>query len=144
MNCSASIGLMNERLDGSISPDGERSLAEHLSSCGECRQAMNELGSVERLTGMMKIRDPQDDFWEVYWKKLFRRFERKTGWLLMIAGAVLIVLYALWKGVTDFGEITFMKVVMIVVAIGFLLLLISVIRERVHQYKSDRYKDIER
>ncbi len=105
---------------------------------------MNELGSVERLTGMMKIRDPQDDFWEVYWKKLFRRFERKTGWLLMIAGAVLIVLYALWKGVTDFGEITFMKVVMIVVAIGFLMLLISVIRERVHQYKSDRYKDIER
>jgi predicted anti-sigma-YlaC factor YlaD len=131
-------------LDGEMTAAEKIEFKEHLSSCGECRQAMNELGSVERLTGMMKIRDPQDDFWEVYWKKLFRRFERKTGWLLMIAGAVLIVLYALWKGVTDFGEITFMKVVMIVVAIGFLMLLISVIRERVHQYKSDRYKDIER
>jgi predicted anti-sigma-YlaC factor YlaD len=131
-------------LDGEMTATERTAFEEHLSSCGECRQAMNELGSVERLTGMMKIRDPQDDFWEVYWKKLFRRFERKTGWLLMIAGAVLIVLYALWKGVTDFGEITFMKVVMIVVAIGFLMLLISVIRERVHQYKSDRYKDIER
>jgi len=131
-------------LDGEMSADERTAFTEHLSSCGECRQSMEELGSVERLTGMMKIRDPQDDFWEVYWKKLFRRFERKTGWLLMIAGAVLIVLYALWKGVTDFGEITFMKVVMIVVAAGFVILLISVIRERLHQYKSDRYKDIER
>ena len=136
--------------DGMRYIDGEMSAAEriefekHLASCGECRQSMDELGSVERLTGMMKIRDPQDDFWEAYWKKLFRRFERKTGWLLMIAGAALIVLYALWKGVTDFGEITFMKVVTIAVAAGFVILLISVIRERVHQYRSDRYKDIDR
>jgi hypothetical protein len=57
---------------------------------------------------------------------------------------VLIILYALWKGVTDFGEITFIKVVTIAAATGFVILLISVIRERVHQYKSDRYKDIER
>ncbi len=131
-------------LDGEMSAAERAAFEEHLSSCGECRQSMTELGSVERLTGMMKIRDPQDDFWEGYWKKLFRRLERKTGWLLMIAGAVLIILYALWKGVTDFGEITFMKVVTILVAAGFVILLISVIRERFHQYKTDRYKDIER
>ena len=131
-------------LDGEMTADERTAFEAHLASCGECRQSMDELGSVERLTGMMKIRDPQDDFWEVYWKKLFRRFERKTGWLLMIAGAVLVVLYALWKGVTDFGEITFMKVAAIVIAAGFVILLISVIRERLHQYKTDRYKDIER
>jgi hypothetical protein len=96
------------------------------------------------LTGMMRIRDPQDDFWEVYWKKLFRRTERRTGWLLLISGAALIVLYALWKGVTDFGEITFVKVVTVILTAGFIILLISAIRERVHQYKTDRYKDIER
>ena len=129
-------------LDGEMSAAERAAFEEHLSSCGECRQSMDELGSVERLTGMMKIRDPQDDFWESYWKKLFRRLERKTGWLLMIAGAVLIVLYALWKGVTDLGEITFMKVVTVIVAAGFVILLISVIRERLHQHKTDRYKDI--
>ena len=131
-------------LDGEMSTAERAAFEEHLSSCGECRQSMDELGSVERLTGMMKIRDPQDDFWESYWKKLFRRLERKTGWLLMIAGAALIVLYALWKGVTDFGEITFMKVVTVIVAAGFVILLISVIRERLHQHKTDRYKDIVR
>ena len=131
-------------LDGEMSAAERTEFEEHLSSCGECRQAMDELGSVERLTGMMKIRDPQDDFWEVYWKNLFRRAERRTGWLLLIAGAALVLLYALWKGVTDFGEITFMKVVTIMVAAGFIILLISVIRERVHQYRTDRYKDIER
>jgi predicted anti-sigma-YlaC factor YlaD len=131
-------------LDGEMSAGEKTAFEEHLSSCSECRQEIDELGSVERLTGMMKIRDPQDDFWEAYWKKLFRRLERKTGWILMIAGAALIVLYSLWKGVTDFGEITFVKVVTIMVAAGFIILLISVIRERIHQFKTDRYKDIER
>lgn len=131
-------------LDGEMTADERIEFSEHLESCGVCRQSMEELGSVERLTGMMKIRDPQDDFWDGYWKSIFRRSERKTGWLLLIAGFALVVLYALWKGVTDFGEITFIKVVMIAAAIGFVILLISVIRERVHQYKSDRYKDIER
>ncbi len=131
-------------LDGEMSAKEKIEFKEHLASCGACRQAMNELGSVARLTGMMKIRDPQDDFWEAYWKKLFRRLERKTGWLLMIAGAALIILYALWRGVTDFGEITFVKVVAVILAAGFVILLVSVIRERLHQYKTDRYKDIER
>lgn len=131
-------------LDGEMSAAEKIEFEEHLASCGACRQSMDELGRVERLTGMMKIRDPQDDFWEAYWKKLFRRLERKTGWLLMIAGAALVVLYALWKGATDFGEITFIKVVAVAVAAGFVILLISVIRERLHQYKTDRYKDIER
>ena len=131
-------------IDGEMTAEERAAYEEHLASCGECRQAIDELGRVERLTGMVKIRDPQDDFWEAYWKRLFRRLERKTGWLLMITGAVLIVLYALWKSVTDFGEITFIKVVTVAVAAGFVILLISVIRERVHQYRTDRYKDIER
>jgi len=131
-------------MDGEMSAAERTAFEEHLASCADCRLGIDELGRVERLTGMMKIRDPQDDFWEVYWKKLFRRTERRTGWLLLIAGAVLIALYALWKGVTDFGEITFVKVVTVILVAGFVILLISVIRERVHQYKTDRYKDIDR
>jgi predicted anti-sigma-YlaC factor YlaD len=131
-------------LDGEMSAAERSAFEEHLSSCGDCRRGVDELGRVERLTGMMRIRDPQDDFWEVYWKKLFRRLERKTGWLLLIAGVALVVLYALWKGVADFGEITFIKVVAVIAGAGFVILLISVIRERIHQYGSDRYKDIER
>jgi hypothetical protein len=136
--------------DGMRYIDGEMNAAEredfegHLASCEQCRKAMEEMKSVERLTGMVKIRDPQDDFWELYWKKMFRRLERKTAWILIITGAVLMVLYALWKGITDFGELTFTKVVTVIVVAGFVILLISVVRERIHQYRTDRYKDIER
>jgi len=131
-------------LDGEMTAEERAEYEEHLSSCGECRQALDELGKVERLTGMMKIRDPQDDFWESYWKRLFRRLERKTGWLLLIAGAALVLLYGLYRGIAGFGEITFIKVVSVAAAAGFVILLISVIRERVHQYRTDRYKDVER
>ena len=136
--------------DGMRYIDGEMTAAErtdyeaHMASCGDCRRAIDELGRVERLTGMVKLRDPQDDFWEGYWKSLLRRGERKTGWWLIIVGAALAILYGLYKGVSEFGEITFIKVVMVGLAAGFVILLISVIRERLHQFKTDPYKDIER
>jgi anti-sigma factor RsiW len=131
-------------LDGEMNAAERAAFEEHLSSCGQCRKTLNELGSVERLTGMMKIRDPQDDFWEAYWKKMFRRLERKFAWLLIVAGAVLVAAYALWKGVTDFGEVTFVKVAAVILIAGFVILLISAARERAHQYRTDRYKDIQR
>jgi predicted anti-sigma-YlaC factor YlaD len=131
-------------IDGEMTPEERVEFERHMESCGDCRTAVEELGRVERLTGMVKIRDPQDDFWECYWKSLFRRGERKTGWWLIIVGAALVILYALYRGFTDFGEITFIKVVMVGLAAGFVILLISVIRERVHQCRTDPYRDIDR
>ena len=131
-------------IDGEMSAAERNAFEEHLASCEECRLGIDELGRVERLTGMMRIRDPQDDFWETYWKNIFRKTERRTGWLLLIAGAALIVLFALWKMVTDFGDITFVKVVTVILVAGFVILLISAIRERLHQFRTDRYRDIDR
>lgn len=129
-------------LDGEMSGDERIAFERHVSSCDECRGGMREMAALERLTGMLTIRDPMDDFWERYWKKIFRRLERKTGWILFIVGAVMIAGWQLYRAVADFGRITFGKVALVVFAAGALILLVSVIRERVHQYRTDRYRDI--
>jgi hypothetical protein len=85
-----------------------------------------------------------DEFWDRYWKRLFRRFERKTGWILFIAGAVLIAAWEIYQGIRNFGEINFIKIALLIFGAGALFLLISVIRERIHQYRDDKYKDITR
>ena len=52
--------------------------------------------------------------------------------------------YEFYMAVGSFGKITFEKVALVVFAVGALMLLISVIRERIHQYRGDKYSKIER
>lgn len=129
-------------IDGEMSADERIAFERHIAACDECRAGMREMAALERLTGMLTIRDPMDDFWERYWKGIFRRFERKTGWILFIVGAVMIAGWQLYRAITDFGRITFGKVALVVFVAGALVLLVSVIRERIHQYRTDRYRDI--
>jgi predicted anti-sigma-YlaC factor YlaD len=131
-------------LDGEMSSDERIEFERHVASCDDCRAGMREMAALERLTGMLTIRDPMDDFWERYWKSIFRRLERKIGWILLILGAVMIAGWQIYHAVTDFGRITFGKVALVVLIAGALILLVSVIRERIHQYRTDRYRDIMR
>lgn len=90
------------------------------------------------------MKDQTDEFWEQYTKSLYRRLERKTAWIFIIVGAVMLVGYELYRAVASFGRITFEKVALVVFAVGALLLLISVIRERIHQHRGDKYSKIDR
>ena len=93
-------------IDGEMSPQDRAEYERHLENCAECRRSLEGFSGLQTLTGRIKMKDPTDEFWEVYWKSLYRRIERRIAWAV--------------------------------------LLLISVIRERVHHHKVDRYKDIER
>ena len=62
----------------------------------------------------------------------------------MLVGVVMLVVYQLYHAASNFGRITFEKAALVLFAAGAALLLISIIRERIHHYKVDRYKDIER
>ena len=131
-------------IDGEMSPQDRAEYEGHLKSCDECRRSLEGFNGLQSLTGRIKMKDPTDEFWEVYWKSLYRRIERRVAWMIMLVGAVMLIVYQLYQAASNFGRITFEKVAIVLFAAGAVLLLISVIRERVHQYKVDRYKDIER
>ncbi|UCF05714.1 MAG: zf-HC2 domain-containing protein [bacterium] len=131
-------------LDGEMGEEERAAFEKHLEQCSDCRTVLNEFGKLRAFTGRIKMRDPTDEFWEGYWKSLYRRLERRVAWIFVIAGAALFLGYELYQVIRHFGEITFEKFALVVLFVGFVLLLISVIRERVHHYKVDKYKDIER
>jgi len=131
-------------IDGEMTPDERSGFEEHLAGCETCREAMEELSVVNRLTGMMRIRDPVDDFWENYWKSIMRRAERRFAWILLVTGAVLAAIWQLYRAVRDFGRLTFGKAALLIFAAGAVMLLVSVVRERIHQHRTDKYRDIKR
>ncbi|MBU8920877.1 MAG: zf-HC2 domain-containing protein [Bacteroidales bacterium] len=144
MSCNRMESDGMRYLDHEMTADEIAEFEKHLTECGTCRTMMEEMGRLDAFTGRMKIKDPVDSFMEGYWKSIYRRFERKTAWIVIIAGASVAVLYLLIMMFREIGKLTFGTGVMLVLLAGLITLLISVIRERFHQKKSDRYKDIVR
>ncbi|RLE17800.1 MAG: hypothetical protein DRJ08_02825 [Acidobacteria bacterium] len=78
----------------------------------------------------------------------YARVERFTGGLLLAIGAILLIFDSLLEGFYSMTADTSMplsyKLAVLGVAIGLVLLLISVFRESLFFRNHERYKDIER
>jgi uncharacterized membrane protein YhaH (DUF805 family) len=70
------------------------------------------------------------------------RIERKLAWGLIIAGAAIMILYALYSLIISFEKITLEKLGAFLLLAGFLVLVISVLVERVRERGSDKYRSI--
>jgi len=131
-------------IDNEMTQEERAEYEEHLLSCDECRRTVERFKELKALTGRVRMKDPTDEFWEDYWKSLYRRMERRVAWIFIIIGAVIFFAYALYEIFISFREFTLDKAGIAFVLAGIILLLISVIRERVHGYRVDRYRDIQR
>ena len=131
-------------IDDEMSGDERAAFERHCAECDSCRLELASFTKLDALTRRVKMEDPTDAFWERYWKSVYRRIERKTAWVLMIAGAVMLVAFALHEAIRSLRVITFEKIAVLLFAAGVVLLLVSLIRERFHQYRMDPYRDVKR
>ena len=131
-------------VDGIMSPGERDEFEKHLEECSDCRESVLRLSRLVKITRRIKMKDPTDEFWQVYWKSLYRRTERRIAWIFILIGTAMIALYAAYEVIRSFRELTWTNLAVVFVLVGVVLLIISVIRERYHQYKVDRYKDVKR
>jgi anti-sigma factor RsiW len=131
-------------IDGEMGEVERAEFERHCAECDECRRELASFAELDALTGRVKMIDPADAFWERYWRSVYRRIERKTAWVLMLAGAVMLAVYLIRRLIVSLRMITIDKIAVILLAAGFLLLLVSLIRERCHEIKSDPYRNLKR
>jgi anti-sigma factor RsiW len=143
-DCPRFEGEGMKYIDGEMSAVERAEFERHCAGCASCRRELDSFTRLDALAGRVKMVDPTDAFWERYWRSVYRRVERKTAWVLMLAGAVMIAVYALRQAIESFHRVTFETIAVLLFAAGFVLLLVSLIRERCHQYKNDPYKDVKR
>ena len=144
MTCSRMESDGMRYLDDEMSPNNRVEFEEHCAQCEDCRRMLERFQELESLTRRIKMRDPTDEFWESYWKSIYHRIERRTAWIFIVIGALMLGASVSYRAIRSFGEVTFEKIALVVFIVGMILLLVSVIRERVHQYKTDKYKNITR
>lgn len=133
-------------LDGELSSEEKRRFKEHLRGCRECKEELKDFKRLKEVMESMKYKEPQDIVWQKYWSKIYNRLERGIGWILFSVGAIILLFYGGFKliqGLIKDPTISLIvKIGALIFLLGVVILLVSIIRERVFRYKYDRYKEV--
>ncbi len=71
------------------------------------------------------------------------RIKPHLGWLLLSAGVLLLYGYGIYDFMTDSSEPIWVRLALGGIGLGFLILFLHVLRQRLIARKTDRYRDIQ-
>jgi ferric-dicitrate binding protein FerR (iron transport regulator) len=139
---------MMAALDGEISGTERSELDRLLASDEALREEWERMNRVRAVTGAMSLRRPPEEVWGNYWTSVYHRVERGVGWILASVGAILLFSYAAWQVVSELTSDpsvpALVKAGLLALAVGFVILFVSVLREKLFTRSRDPYKEIER
>jgi len=145
MQCDDIRQMLSGYLDGELDEKGRQLVEKHMAACADCRAEHDKLKKLLEVTNEMRFREPAQEVWDNYWSSIYNRLERTTGWLIFVLGGAALAAWAMYEFVTDPAIEAIKKILIGAPIIGLAVLLISVIRERAHKSKSDRYsKEVKR
>jgi anti-sigma factor RsiW len=143
-NCEHYRGLLSGLLDDELTPEESSELNRHLIRCASCRSDYEELRRTEEKLEAISYVEITDQAARSLWKMPYGRFLSIASLVLVIGGYAALLLYGLITYLTDGDEDLFGRVALGAIVIGFLVLLGSLIVERISTYRVDPYKEIER
>jgi ferric-dicitrate binding protein FerR (iron transport regulator) len=136
--------LMMAALDGEASAAEREELDALLARSAELAAEWGRFERLKEVTTGMKLNSPPEEVWDRYWTTTYRRAERGIAWLLVIAGGLVLAGYWIWHVVeallADTGTPLFLRAAIAAVAIGALILVVSVVREKIFTARRDPYQ----
>ncbi len=140
--------LIMKKIDGEISPAEARELQAFLKTHPEQRRELEMFQQIKEDTSKMKKHLLPEMAWDDYWRQLYNRLERGFSWVLISIGAIIVLGYGAFEFVSEFladtGAPPLLKAGITALVLGGVILLISVIREKIMLRKHDKYKEIQR
>jgi len=135
--------LLSGYLDGELTQQQRQFVSLHCDQCEECRDTLVKLRELRQDIGKAQLSEVGEDKWRESMNDRTVQTTRSIGWLMFIAGVLAIagigVFTFLLNDETGIG----MKLIVIAVYGGLAVLLFSVLRQRLIERKTDKYKDVE-
>ena len=143
-DCESYQILMMGFIDGELDPEQERTFKEHAYQCPRCSEELVKYQRLAELTDALKLKEPADYEWERIYKTIFYKIENRVGWLFVVAGAAMVFGYLLYEICAGWEISTGLRVGIVTALVGFILLLVSAVRQRHRLKKYDRYEAVKR
>ncbi|RLA27856.1 MAG: hypothetical protein DRQ63_04945 [Gammaproteobacteria bacterium] len=130
-------------VDGELTQQQRQRVDVHCANCTECATDLRELQELRETIGNARFSNRNQDAWREMMNDTTVQTTRGIGWLLLIGGA--LVCLGIGVFVFLFGSSVSLVEKLIVSAIygGLALLFYSVLRQRLIERKTDKYKDVE-
>jgi predicted anti-sigma-YlaC factor YlaD len=148
MTCHNWKDMMMGYLDNELDDEQRRRFEEHLQGCHECAGELKEFQKLKEITDEVTLVEPEDKIWQEYWSSIYNRIERGLGWILLSIAGIVLIIYGGFRTIEEIikdpdVELV-LKVGLLVLLAGLAILFVSVLRERIFFWTSDRYKDVRR
>lgn len=133
--------LLSGYLDGELTQGEAQRVRVHLEDHPESRELLAQLAALRRVALSTELPVPDDDQWDARPRGAFSRFSRRSGWALVLVWLAVMAGLALWHWWTA-PTAWWAKTLTAAIVGGPLLLLLSVLRDRLQVMKTDRYRRV--
>ena len=130
-------------IDGELTQQERQRVALHCENCAQCRQNLEEIQALRQRISNTRLSVIGEDKWRETMKDSTVQTSRSIGWILFIAGLVIAFGVGLIAFLADSGMSLLEKFIFFAIYGGLATLLFSVLRQRLIERKSDKYKDVE-
>ncbi len=131
-------------IDDELPQQQRQMIAHHLETCERCRGLVEELREIRERTAKMELGHPTGGEWRSVEKNIFQSMSRRLGWIVVIVWTAVTTGYGLFQLAITPDEPLFAKILVFGFFLGFGLLFLSVLSERVRESRTDRYKGVEK
>lgn len=135
--------MLTGYLDHVLTQEDAQRVRVHLEDCASCRKLVEELEKMRRATMTSEFRVPSDDQWNESPRNLASGLAFGAGWVIAIiwvVGVTGFVLGEAWQGTQTLGE----KLLIFGGVSGVALLFLSVLIDRLRNWRTDRYRRVEK
>ncbi|MEO1245016.1 MAG: zf-HC2 domain-containing protein [Pseudomonadota bacterium] len=134
--------LLSGYIDGELTQQERQRVELHCERCEECRVDLAELSALRRKIGDARLGEAGEDNWGENMNDTGVRVTAAIGWILLIGGAILGAGAFVFALLFDPSIGLFEKLLIVGVYGGLAGLLIAVLRQRLIERKTDKYKNV--
>ena len=142
------IVLLEKYFSNEISSEEKIEFEKMLKSDSRLQSEFEEQKRIKEVLSKMKLKNPSREVWDSYWMGIYNRIERGIAWVVISIGAMIFFGYASYEIVNAFIKDTrapvLAKIGISMLVFGGLILLFSLLREKIFTSKRDKYKEIQR
>jgi len=135
--------LLSGYVDGELTQQQRQLVSLHCEGCDECRETLSRLREIRASVGKAHLSEVGEDKWRETMNESSVQTTRNIGWLMFLAGALALAGIAVLQFLFNDETPVVMKLIMIGIYGGLAVLLFSVLRQRLIERKTDKYKDVE-
>lgn len=130
-------------LDGELTQQERQKVSLHCEQCAECRENLENLRVLRKRVGNAVLSEIGEDKWREHMTDPLVQTTRNLGWLIFIAGLLAAAGIALGTFIFDDSMPLREKLIISAIYGGLAILFLSVLRQRLIERKTDKYKDVE-